>query len=103
MFYHICYNRIRIYRFRKRRIYVKSTSNRDIASIFYPELFYQVKSSTKEEVLKGLCDRATDYFEIEGLHSQVQQREQIGSTYFSKQIAVPHPMYAVSSDTFVSV
>ena len=75
----------------------------DIASIFYPELFYQVKSSTKKEVLQGLCDRATKYFEIEDLHSQVQQREEIGSTYFSKQIAVPHPMYAVSSDTFVSV
>ena len=42
-------------------------------------------------------------FEIEDLHSQVQQREEIGSTYFSKQIAVPHPMYAVSSDTFISV
>lgn len=75
----------------------------DIASIFYPELFYQVKSSTKKEVLQGLCDRATKYFEIEDLHSQVQQREEIGSTYFSKQIAVPHPMYAVSSDTFISV
>ena len=25
----------------------------DIASIFYPELFYQVKSSTKKEVLQG--------------------------------------------------
>ena len=75
----------------------------DIASIFHEELFYQAKSSTKEDVLKGLCDRATDYFEIEGLHSQVQQREEIGSTYFSKDIAVPHPMYAVSSDTFVSV
>ena len=44
----------------------------DIASIFYPELFYQVKSSTKKEVLQGLCDRATKYFEIEDLHSQVQ-------------------------------
>lgn len=75
----------------------------DIARIFYPELFYQVKSSTKKEVLQGLCDRATKYFEIEDLHSQVQQREEIGSTYFSKQIAVPHPMYAVSSDTFISV
>lgn len=32
----------------------------DIASIFYPELFYQVKSSTKKEVLQGLCDRATN-------------------------------------------
>lgn len=75
----------------------------DILDIFHPELFEQVKVSTKEKILKTLCDKSSDYFQIEGLHSQVFKREEIGSTFFSKQIAVPHPMYAVSSDTFISV
>jgi lichenan operon transcriptional antiterminator len=38
---------------------------------------------------------STQYFQIEGLYSQILQREEIGSTFFSKQIAVPHPMNAV--------
>ena len=75
----------------------------DVADIFHPELFSSVKSSNKEEVLSMLCEKSTAYFQVENLHSQVLQREEIGSTFFSKQIAVPHPMYAVSSDTFVAV
>lgn len=75
----------------------------DVADIFHPELFSSVKSSNKEEVLSMLCEKSTAYFQVENLHSQVLQREEIGSTFFSKQIAVPHPMYAVLSDTFVAV
>ena len=75
----------------------------DVADIFHPELFSSVKSSNKEEVLSMLCEKSTAYFQVENLHLQVLQREEIGSTFFSKQIAVPHPMYAVSSDTFVAV
>lgn len=75
----------------------------DILDIFHPELFEQVKNSSKEEILKSLCDKSSEYFQIDDLYSQVLEREKIGSTFFSKQIAVPHPMYAVSSDTFVSV
>ena len=75
----------------------------DVVAMFYPELFCTAKSSKKEEVLKTLCDLAAKHFQVEDLHSQVLQREEIGSTFFSKNIAVPHPMYAVSSDTFVAV
>ena len=75
----------------------------DVAAMFYPELFCTARSSKKEEVLKTLCDLAAKHFQVEDLHSQVLQREEIGSTFFSKNIAVPHPMYAVSSDTFVAV
>lgn len=75
----------------------------DVVAIFHPELFCSVKKSVKEEVLKVLCEQATNSYQVEDLYSQVLQREEIGSTFFSKQIAVPHPLYAVSSDTFVSV
>ncbi len=75
----------------------------DVVSIFHPELFCSVKSANKSEVLETLCSHAAQYYGLENLHSQVLQREEIGSTFFSKDIAVPHPMYAVSSDTFVGV
>ena len=75
----------------------------DVTEIFQPELFEVRVCATKEEVLQKICDNAVSNFEVEGLHEQVFQRESIGSTFFSKDIAVPHPMYAVSSDTFVSV
>lgn len=67
------------------------------------EIFHVSNSAKKEDILKKICDSATEYFELEGLHEQVIAREEIGSTFFSKNIAVPHPMYAVSSDTFVVV
>ena len=75
----------------------------DVLGIFRPELFYVVPSSNKEEALKTVCDKATEFFGLEGLAEQILQREEIGSTFFSKDIAVPHPMYSVSSDTFVVV
>lgn len=75
----------------------------DVVSIFHPELFCSVISADKTEVLETLCSHAAQYYELENLHSQVLQREEIGSTFFSKNIAVPHPMYAVSSDTFVGI
>ncbi|MDO4168336.1 MAG: BglG family transcription antiterminator [Lachnospiraceae bacterium] len=75
----------------------------DILAIFHPELFSNVLKIKKEEALTIICDQATEYFGLEELHYQVHQRENLGSTFFSKQIAVPHPLYAVSSDTFISV
>lgn len=75
----------------------------DVVAIFDPQLFTSVKKEEKEKVLKMVCDQASECYDVEDLYSQVLQREEIGSTFFSKQIAVPHPLYAVSSDTFVSV
>ena len=50
-----------------------------------------------------MCGNAAQLYDLEGLYNQVMQRENIGSSYFSKDIAVPHPMNAVSSDTFIVV
>lgn len=36
------------------------------------------------------------------LYEAVLKREKIGSTFFSKGIAIPHPIQALSSDTFIS-
>lgn len=75
----------------------------DILQIFDQSLFFIDSGRTKQEVLKRLCDSAGQSFELETLHDEVMIRENRGSTYFGGGIAVPHPMYAVSSDTFAAV
>lgn len=74
-----------------------------ITALFSPELFYVVPSAEKNTILQTICDGGAKYCEQENLYEQVIERENIGSTFFSKGIAVPHPMYAVSSDTFMVV
>lgn len=75
----------------------------DIINVFRPELFKCIKSGDKHEILVQMCANASELYETEGLFEQVMQREGIGSSYFSKDIAVPHPMNAVSSDTYIVV
>lgn len=74
-----------------------------ITALFNPKLFFLAESAEKDEVLKTICDSGERYCEEDDLYEQVMERENIGSTFFSKGIAVPHPMYAVSSDTFMVV
>ena len=75
----------------------------DILQIFSRDLFFVNNGHTKTEVLKKLCDHAGEKFGLESLYEEVIRREGRGSTYFAEGIAVPHPMYAVSSDTFSAV
>ena len=75
----------------------------DITNVFRPELFQTVKSGSKRELLKQMCENASELYGLEDLYHQVMLRENIGSSYFSKDIAVPHPMNVVSSDTFIVV
>lgn len=75
----------------------------DILQIFNESLFFVDAGKTKQDVLKKLCDCADETFDLESLYDQVMVRENRGSTYFGGGIAVPHPMYAVSSDTFAAV
>lgn len=75
----------------------------DILEIFTPELFFTAKSGKKVDILRTLCLQSEEKFRVSTLYGEVLKREEMGSTYFSKGIAVPHPMHAVSSDTFVSV
>lgn len=75
----------------------------DITNVFRPELFQVMKSGNKQDLLRQMCENAAEYYEMDGLYEQVLERENIGSSYFSKDIAVPHPMNAVSSDTFIVV
>ena len=71
-----------------------------ITALFRPDLFFVQQTAEKDDVLKVICEKGADYCGESSLYEQVLAREKIGSTYFSKGIAVPHPMHAVSSDTF---
>ena len=72
-------------------------------AIFSEEMFESVEKTSKEEALQLVCKNAENRYDMEGLYSQIIKREKIGSSFFSRQIAVPHPLCVISSDTFVSV
>ncbi len=73
----------------------------DISTIFHQELFCNLQRRDRDSVLRHMCKRSSDFFGIEGLHEAVLQREALGSTFFGNGIAAPHPIAAVSSDSFV--
>lgn len=75
----------------------------DIIQIFCEDLFYQVESTNKNDILSTLCNQSAKKFHLNTLSEEVMKREEIGSTFFSKSIAVPHPVHSVSSDTFVAI
>lgn len=77
----------------------------DITSIFYQDLYCVRSEKDHETILKNMCQEASEYFELEAqtYRDAVFQRETMRSTYWGNGIAVPHPLTAVSSDTFVSV
>lgn len=77
----------------------------DITSIFYRDLYRVRNEKDREIIVQQMCKEASEYFELEAdaFQSAVFQRENMRSTYWGNGIAVPHPLTAVSSDTFVSV
>ena len=75
----------------------------DVVDIFKSELFTSVRQIEKTQALEMLCDQSSRFYELEGLEEEVFKREDIGSTFFTKDIAMAHPASPVSSDTFISV
>lgn len=76
----------------------------DILQIFHRDLFDVFRNDmTREEILEVLCKKSGKYFNLTDLHKAVLDRESLGSTFFGNGIAAPHPIFAVSSDTFISI
>lgn len=75
----------------------------DVIDIFHEDCFTVFNTAKKSDILETICANAEKTFQMEGLYEQVLKRENIGSTFFSKHIAIPHPLHSVSSDTFISV
>jgi len=75
----------------------------DIIRIFSSKLFVNLNSSNKNEILKEICGLANTYYNLDSLYNEVLIREDMRSTFFANNIALPHPMSSLSSDTFVVV
>lgn len=75
----------------------------DVIEIFRPELFTSVRQIKKEDALEVLCEKSSQFYGLENLREEVFERENIGSTFFTRNIAMAHPANPVSSDTFISV
>ena len=77
----------------------------DITSLFYKGLYSIGDGKKREEIVETMCQKSSEYFELdtEEFKDAVFQRENMRSTYWGNGIAVPHPLTAVSSDSFVAV
>lgn len=77
----------------------------DITSIFYKDLYHISNERDHEAIVQQMCKEACEHFDSEPdeFRDSVIQRENLRSTYWGNGIAVPHPLSAVSSNTFVSV
>lgn len=81
-------------------------STDDILNIFQRDLFFYFDGKTdKEAILRVLCENAAASHELDAaaLESGVMERKCMRSTFFGNGMAAPHPMSAISSDTFVSI
>ncbi len=75
----------------------------DIIDILHRDLYFTFEHTDKDTILKTLCNNAAKTFQLDGLYSAVTSREDMRSTFFGNSIAAPHPLNAISSDTFVSI
>lgn len=75
----------------------------DILQIFHRDLFFTFDDASRDDILDKLCQNASAFYGLEGLHEAVMEREKMGSTFFGNSIAAPHPISPFSSETFVSV
>ena len=76
----------------------------DILQIFHQDLFMVFpEDQQRDDILRALCEKSSQYYQLEDLHDAVLKREALGSTLFSNHIAAPHPLSPVSSDTFISI
>ena len=75
-----------------------------ITAKFYKDLFYFKDFSTKEQVIKFMCQNAINLFDIkEPLYESVLEHEQISTSYFGHSIALLHPVKSITDNTFISV
>lgn len=75
-----------------------------ILQCFTPELFYVGSARNRLEIVQRLIDMSTDYFNLPPKFAQlILERESLSSSYFANQVAMPHPLYPFSPQTFIAV
>ncbi|MGM0240640.1 BglG family transcription antiterminator [Enterococcus sp. AZ103] len=77
----------------------------EIIDLFAEARFTYRSFSSKSEVIKQICqNQITEKSgRQDALEKAVLQREELGSCYFGNQIALPHPINPIMTETFVSV
>lgn len=86
--------------------FLKETDNMSfVDQYFYDDLFFDdLKSKTREEVIKEMCHKISLIKEIpENFEKEVLEREKYSVTEFGNNIAMPHPMKPITNETFVAV
>lgn len=76
-----------------------------LAPFFAPELFVtDLDVSDKREAIERLCECVAECRKVPSDFCElVLRREELAQTSFGNQVAMPHPVQAVSDDTFVCV
>ncbi|MCM8711528.1 BglG family transcription antiterminator [Clostridium sp. SYSU_GA19001] len=76
-----------------------------INKYFKDELFFSdIRGNTKEEIIKYMCDEINKVIEIpEDFYQLVMEREEMASTEFGNNVALPHPIKPVTDTTFVAI
>lgn len=76
-----------------------------INDYFKDELFFtDIVGSTREEVLKNMCNAIHKVMEIPpNFYKLVMEREQMASTEFGNNVALPHPIKPITDSTFVAI
>jgi lichenan operon transcriptional antiterminator len=75
-----------------------------VLSRFSPNLFYTGEAHNKNEIVEKLIEVASKSFSLPKKFKQiVLEREKLSSTYFGCHVAMPHPLYPITNQTFVVV
>lgn len=85
---------------------VLGSKKTDFLKQYYSEstFFERLEGTTKEEVLKNMCDKIRKDKKVpDDFYQLILEREELGTTDFGNQIAMPHPMRAVTDDSYVYV
>ncbi|MDO4667470.1 MAG: PRD domain-containing protein [Streptococcus sp.] len=76
----------------------------EVLDLFEETRFFVGNLKTKEDILNKLCEishkKTTNLKEFK---KAIELREELGSSYFKNQIALPHPINPIGADTFISV
>lgn len=91
-----------------RRVLLDEARPMSDASVFLPELFFpHCVLRSREDALDLLCERVAACLDVPGvdpaIRSLVTQREQMASTAYGNQVAMPHPLMAATDRTVVAV
>lgn len=69
-------------------------------TLFFPHL----DVASKEEAIGFLCDRVEEHRQVDSdFREKIRRREEAAATSFGNLVAMPHPIEAVSDDTFVCI